>query len=223
LGIPLPVSMSGSVDTNAPGSYTFTYTATNSLGVSATATRTVVVQDTLPPVITVLGANPLLITNVSNLPLIDPGATAFDLCSQGSYSVTASNTVNVNLPGVYGITYRSTDASGNTGVAVRSVVVALPPVAGDMNGDGLVSQLELDTVYASYVTNSPWLHMTNVAGLGGTNVTFALSNSVLGAYTVEYTTNLTDWQTLGPATPRYFFEDTNAPALPQRYYRLRWP
>jgi hypothetical protein len=65
--------------------------------------------------------------------------------------------------------------------------------------------------------------MTNVAGLGGTHVTFALTNSLAGAFSVEYTTNLTDWFFLGPAMPRYLFTDTNAPAPPQRYYRLRWP
>jgi len=96
-------------------------------------------------------------------------------------------------------------------------------IAGDLNGDGVVSQAELDLVYANYLPTSPWLYMTNVAGLGGTNVTFALSNSTAGAFSVEYTTNLTDWYDLGPATPRYLFTDTNAPAIPQRSYRLRWP
>ena len=42
--------------------------------------------------------------------------------------------------------------------------------------------------------------MTNVAGLGGTNVTFALTNSIAGAFSVEVTTNLSSWQFLGPAT-----------------------
>jgi len=31
---------------------------------------------------------------------------------------------------------------------------------------------------------------------------------------VEYSTNLVDWYFLGPATPRYLFTDTNAPAVP---------
>ncbi len=44
-----------------------------------------------------------------------------------------------------------------------------------------------------------------------------------GAYSVLMSTNLADWDFLGPATPRYEFTDTNAPAIPQRYYRLRWP
>jgi hypothetical protein len=54
-------------------------------------------------------------------------------------------------------------------------------------------------------------------------VTFALTNSLAGAFSVEVTTNLIDWLFLGPAIPRYLFTDTNAPAEPQRYYRLRWP
>ena len=66
--------------------------------------------------------------------------------------------------------------------------------------------------------------VTNTAGLGGTNVTFALTDDpVAAAFSVEYTTNLVDWYFLGPAAPRYLFTDTNAPALPQRHYRLRWP
>ncbi len=96
-------------------------------------------------------------------------------------------------------------------------------VPGDINGDGIVSQTELDAVLTNYWPYAPWLYMTNVAGLGGTNVTFALSNSIAGAFSVEYSTNLVDWNFLGPALPRYLFTDTNAPANPQRYYRLRWP
>ena len=96
-------------------------------------------------------------------------------------------------------------------------------IVGDFNGDGIVSLAELNAVYANYVTNSPWLYLTNVAGLGGTNVTFSLSNSVLGAYSIQFSTNLVNWYYLGPATPQYLFADTNAPAVPTRYYRLSYP
>ena len=55
------------------------------------------------------------------------------------------------------------------------------------------------------------------------NVRLSLSNSVAGVLSVEVSTNLVNWENLGPATPRYLFTDTNAPAGPQRYYRLRFP
>jgi hypothetical protein len=96
-------------------------------------------------------------------------------------------------------------------------------VFGDADGNGIVDQNELNIVLANYFPNSPFLQMTNVAGLGGSNVTFTLSNSTAGAFSVEYSANLTNWFFLGPATPRYLFTDTNAPTNPQRYYRLRWP
>ena len=323
----IPFTVSGSMNTNSPGSYTLTYTVTNFLGGIATpVTRTVIVSDTLAPVITLLGANPL--TNLLNVSFVDSGATNLDACG-GSVAMTTNSTINVAVAGTYAVSYTATDSYGNSATNSRVVVVVGSPpsisglaaaviatngvngnrtvnfaalvnpnglattvnflyglttsyggtnsvpglpasftgsnvtssvdlsagftyhwrvvaansggstsspdqmfnlgtlggggIPGDVNNDGIVSQSELDAVYASYVTNSPWLYLTNVAGLGGTNVTFSLANSVLGAYTVEYSTNLTNWQPLGPASPRYLFEDTNAPAVPQRYYRLRYP
>jgi hypothetical protein len=98
------------------------------------------------------------------------------------------------------------------------------PVVGDIDGDGTVDDGELNTVLSNYWPYSPWLELTNTAGLGGSNVTFALTDDpVAGTFSVEFTTNFADWYFLGPATPRYIFTDTNAPAVPQRHYRLRWP
>jgi hypothetical protein len=53
----IPVQISGSVNSNAIGTYTVTYTATDPSGNSASVTRTVQVRDTQAPVITV-GAAP---------------------------------------------------------------------------------------------------------------------------------------------------------------------
>jgi hypothetical protein len=114
-----------------------------------------------------------------------------------------------------------TDASGNLSTTNRTVVVVVVP--GDLNSDGIVSRSELETVYANYLRTSPWLLMTNVAGLGGTNVVFGISNSPDSALNVEYSTNLMQWQLLGPALPLYQFIDTNAPGGPMRFYRLRAP
>jgi hypothetical protein len=115
------------------------------------------------------------------------------------------------------------NSGGTTYGADQTFYVDAAVLLGDANGDAFISETELDTVLAGYYPTSPWLYLTNTAGLGGKLVTFALSNSTAGAYSVWMTTNLANWEYLGPATPRYEFTDTNAPAIPQRYYRLSWP
>ena len=108
----------------------------------------------------------------------------------------------------------------NNGVADQN---ALSAVLARLNGNGIVNQAEWNLVYSNYLSNSPFLLMTNVAGLGGTNVTFQLTNSIAGNYTVQYSTNLLTWFNLGPAVPQYIFTDTNVLGQNQRFYRLTWP
>ncbi|MFO1488073.1 MAG: DUF5011 domain-containing protein [Verrucomicrobiota bacterium] len=135
LSISLPVTVSGSVDTNTPGTYTLTYTATNIHGGIGTVSRTVVVQDTLPPVITMLGANP--VTLFTNTPFIDPGATALDACG-GSIAVTTNSTVYSAVPGRYAVGYTATDGNGNVATSTRVVQVILPQVI-TRNGDAVIT------------------------------------------------------------------------------------
>jgi hypothetical protein len=116
----LPVTVTGRVNTNSPNIYQLTYTATNSLGLAGTAIRLVTVMDTTPPIITVIGANPLTI--LTNTPFVDPGATALDACG-GSFAVTTNSTVNPAVAGSYTVTYSSTDSYNNTATAMRTVVV----------------------------------------------------------------------------------------------------
>jgi hypothetical protein len=94
---------------------------------------------------------------------------------------------------------------------------------GDLNGDGIIDQSEINAALAPILQNSPFLEITNSVGLGSSHIVFSLSNATAGAFSVESSTNLQDWNFLGPALPRYEFVDTNTPAGPQRYYRLRWP
>jgi uncharacterized repeat protein (TIGR01451 family) len=118
LNASVPVTTSGSVDVNTPGTYTITYTATDG-GRTSTATRVVTVVDTIPPTITINGANP--VTVECHTSYTDAGATASDSCA-GSLAVTTSGSVNVNIPGTYTITYTATDGPHTT-TATRSVVV----------------------------------------------------------------------------------------------------
>ena len=66
---------STSVTMGTVGTYTVTYTATDTAGNSSTATRTVIVSDTTPPTITLCGANSISI-DISNI--VDERATNYN-------------------------------------------------------------------------------------------------------------------------------------------------
>jgi hypothetical protein len=83
--------------------------------------------------------------------------------------------------------------------------------------------LELQQVLANYWANNPWLQMTNPAKLNDGFFQFALTNEAVWNFSVDVTTNFTDWNFLGPAFPVYQFFDPASTNDPQRYYRLRWP
>jgi hypothetical protein len=154
----------------------------------------------------------------------------------GSPAIDAGDDALLNAP--FNLT---TDQRGSPRKAGAHVDIgAFELLTGDLNNDGVVdlnelnavlgnynngavNQSALDSVLARYWPASPWLSMTNTAGLGGTNVHFALPNSTGWNFSVEFSTNLMDWQFLGPAYPAYEFLDHAAPNSPQRYYRLRYP
>jgi autotransporter-associated beta strand protein len=114
------LSTNSTVNANAVGIYTIDYVASDAAGNTATNTRIVYVADTTAPVVTLNGANPLMVECHGGLS--DPGASADDACA-GNLSVSVSGTVNANAPGTYTLTYSATDPSGNTGSATRTVIV----------------------------------------------------------------------------------------------------
>jgi hypothetical protein len=86
-----------------------------------------------PPVVTVVGDNPLEMTY--GRPYPEYGATSYD-AEDGDItdSIVIVNPVDVNTAGTYVVTYYSTDSAGATASATRSVVVAaaantLPTIA----------------------------------------------------------------------------------------------
>ena len=126
-GDPVPVDISGSVDTKTPGTYTVTYTATEGEN-SVSTTRTVIVADTTKPAIVIEGANPYKIQQGSCSPFSDPGAHATDGCA-GPVAITSSisgpggaTSVDNNTPGTYTVTYSATDGT-HPATATRTVLV----------------------------------------------------------------------------------------------------
>jgi hypothetical protein len=116
------------VDTSVPGTYVVSYRVSDAAGNSGSASRTVVIEDTMPPVITLLGDDPQII--VAGNPYNELGATASDMLD-GDLSaqiVTDATAVDTMVAGDYIVTYDVMDAAGNTAVTVtRTVRVELPP------------------------------------------------------------------------------------------------
>jgi hypothetical protein len=118
---------SGTVDPNTVGTYTLTYTASDPSGNAAVpVTRTVNVVDTTAPVITLNGASPMTVECRSSF--TDPGAAAEDP-GAGSLAVSVTGSVNADTPGIYTLTYRASDLSGNAAVPVIRTVNVLDTTA----------------------------------------------------------------------------------------------
>jgi hypothetical protein len=247
----LSVVTNGAVNPNQIGSYVISYVATDLAGNATTNTRTVAIGDR-PSIgtltVKILGTNAANGSKTIRFEaMVNPNGLStlvdFEYGLTTSYAALTTapmlpanfNPTNVSVivsNFSSGATYHWRATARNTTFSTTSPDQSFslgapsgPPTGlpGDINGDGIVSQSELDEVITHYRPTSPWLDMTNAAGLGGTNVTFALNSPTAGAYVVEASTNLTDWEVVGPATPRYEFSDTNAPGVPQRFYRLRLP
>ena len=197
----LTYTTNNTVNTNAVGSYSITYTAIDPSGNSNSVTRTVVVRDTTPPVINLAGAS--VVTNECHTFYTDAGFTASDSCS-ASLSYATNSTVNTNLVGSYSITYTAIDPSGNSNSVTRTVVVhdTTPPVI-NLIGASVVTN-ECHTIYTdagftasdscsaslTYTTNST----VNTNAVGSYSITYTAidpsgnSNSVTRTVVVHDTT-----------------------------------
>ncbi len=121
------IRVTHNVDTATEGSYTVTYTVADNSSNVASATRTVEVvpapPDTVAPVITLLGDNPLRVALGESF--IDPGATATD-DQDGDISarIEVTGDVDTQTEGTYTVTYTVSDAAGNTANETREVLVS---------------------------------------------------------------------------------------------------
>jgi len=104
-----------SVVIDSVGSYSFIYIATDDQNNTSTATRTVIVEDTIPPVISLVGSSTLTIERYSIYQ--DPGVII-------TGATTSSTVINIDLEnvGVYNVEYTANDGY-NTATSSRTVIV----------------------------------------------------------------------------------------------------
>jgi hypothetical protein len=90
-------------------------------------------EDATKPIITLLGDNPQVVVYKSAPEYVDPGFSAMDEID-GEVTVIVYGTVNMASAGEQTLSYKATDAAGNTAVADRIVIVdAAQYLAGKYN------------------------------------------------------------------------------------------
>lgn len=169
------------------GLHTITLTVTDTGGCSDTDDVVINIVDTMPPVITVNGANPMTVECHTNFS--DPGATANDGCA-GSVAVNASGSVDVDTPGTYTIVYTATDGT-HTATASRTVNVVdttAPVISCPAN---VVVTLPNSSA-TSMVVNYPAVTATDSCSSSVTVASSPASGSVFPAGTTTVNATATD-------------------------------
>ena len=122
----LPIFVENSID---PGQYTFEFSdvvlssqTNQNISSDALSVGYVnVIEDTVAPVITLLGDNPVTIEVGTTY--TDAGATAFDdIDGDLTSSIVTVSTVNTAVVGVYTVSYNVSDTSGNAAIEVIRTV-----------------------------------------------------------------------------------------------------
>ena len=177
------------VDTATAGTYTVSYRVEDTAGNTATATRTVIVQataDTVPPVITLVGA--ATVTVQLGAAYTDAGATATDnVDGDITDRIVVTNPVDTATVGTYTVSYRVEDSAGNAATATRTVIVqatadTVPPEI-TLIGAATVT-VQLDAVY----TDAGATATDNVDGDISDRIVVEnpVNTSIAGTYTVTY-------------------------------------
>jgi len=179
------ISVTGSVDSNAAGTYTLSYNVSDAAGnMAATVTRIVVVLDTTTPVITLTGD--AIAIHEQGMLYSDPGASASDnIDGDITGSILVNNPVNPNLAGIYMVTYDVSDAAGNSADQVqRTIIVSdntVPIIL--LTGADIINH-EQGTVFSDLGAEAA----DNIDGdiTGSITVNNSVNPDVAGTYTVTY-------------------------------------
>lgn len=119
------IYVTGKVDTSVPGVYEIHYNV-DGRWQTFTVTRTVIVEDQTAPVITLNGDASVTVDRIEDYQ--EQGASVLDNCD-GDITAGLKEKVEQVNDYTYQVAYEASDAAGNTGTAMRQVVIrdAVPP------------------------------------------------------------------------------------------------
>lgn len=204
------------VDTSTAGTYVVTYNVSDSVGNAATQViRTVIVSepaDTTPPVITLLGENP--VTLQAGAEYNDAGATATDNVDGNINAsiVTSGDTIDTDTLGTYTITYNVSDSAGNPAIEVTrtvNVVDMTAPVITLLGNNPITHEVGATYNDAGATANDNYDGNITNSIVAVNNV----DNNIVGAYTVTYNVTDSSGNTAAEVTRTVNVVDTTAPVI----------
>jgi hypothetical protein len=154
---------------------TYNVTVTDANGCVANAGATVSEPTDIPPSLSLLGADPIVICEGGAL--IDPGATINDNCGSGTVQGNKAG-VNTNQQGTYSITYNYTDPGGNAAAQItRTIIVENTPAQLAPQNCGSCSQIRFDFCEGDPTPNLETLLQSNSNYEAGTTFNWYDDNS----------------------------------------------
>ncbi len=206
---PLAVSIAGSVNSLAPGSYVITYSATDGAGNSASTTRTVAVVDTTAPTVSVTGApvGPVQ-GNTLGGAIVNFTAQASDGVSSGLVASCSPVSGSVFPVGTISVACSATDAAGNGGATSFAVTVidTLKPAVT------LVGAAAITIEAGSGYTDSGATALDVVSGSLTVTTSGAVNPFAMGTYILTYSATDAAGNT-ATATRTVTVSDTQAPVV----------
>jgi hypothetical protein len=176
------------VDNTTVGSYTVTYTATDSINPDTIAVRIVNVVDTTAPIVILNGASSVTLERYGVFADIDEGV---DIDANGTLVSVDTSQLDNTTQGTYTVTYNVVDDHENANVITREVVVVdtVPPVVSLVNPNTSYA-LERYGVWADIdpgvtVDEGSYVYAVNVSNT-------VLSSSAPVQYVVKDGTNITN-------------------------------
>ena len=136
-GRKLTVTVTGTYDVEALGSYVLTYTATDAYGNTVTDTATLEVVKQNAPVINGVKSEVTIEVGQAFDPLENVTATDF---AGNAVEVKVTGTYDVNVPGEYTITYKAVDKYGTESAEMKTILIVVEKSNNnetpDNNGNG---------------------------------------------------------------------------------------